>query len=39
MTFRELPFNDEECKERSKEQISHLKEVAFPDLRGVVAHK
>jgi hypothetical protein len=32
-----LQFDEEEGKERSKEQISNLQEVACPDLRGVVA--
>ena len=34
-----IEFNDEEPKERSKEQISDLQEVACPDLRGVVAQE
>src|ERR1700674_2837581 len=34
-----LVFDEEEGKERSKEQIGHLQEVACPNLRGVVAQK
>src|SRR2546430_15848618 len=34
-----LEFYDEEREERSKEQISHLQEVAGPDLSGVVTQK
>jgi hypothetical protein len=34
-----LEFDDEECKERSKEEIRHLQEVAGPDLCGVIAQK
>ncbi len=34
-----LQFDDEECKERPKEQVSHLQEVTCPDLSGVVAQK
>src|SRR5215470_13823436 len=32
-------FDNKESEERSKEQVSHLQEVACPDLRGVVAQK
>jgi hypothetical protein len=34
-----LELDEEEGKEWSKEQVSHLQEVACPDLRGVVAKK
>jgi hypothetical protein len=32
-------FDHKESEERSKEQVSHLQEVACPDLSGVVAQK
>ena len=38
-TFRDLPFDDEEGKERLKEEGSRLEEVAGPDLGGVIAQE
>jgi hypothetical protein len=32
-------FDKKESEERSKEEVSHLQEVAGPDLSGVVAQK
>jgi hypothetical protein len=32
MIFRELPFDDEERKERTKEEIGDLQEITGPDL-------
>ena len=34
-----LEFDDEEGEERSKEEISHLQEIAGPNLCGVIAQK
>lgn len=39
ITFRDAQLDEEERKERPKEQISDLEEVARPDLCGVVAQK
>jgi hypothetical protein len=37
--FARLQFDDEERKERPKEEIGHLQEVARPDVRRVVVQK
>jgi len=37
--FPRLQFDEEEGKERSKEEIGDLQEVARPDLSSVVAKK
>jgi hypothetical protein len=34
-----FPFDEEECEERSKEEIRHLQEVAGPDICRVIAQK
>ena len=34
-----LEFDEEECEERSKEEIGHLQEVAGPDICRVIAQK
>ncbi len=34
-----LEFDEEECEERSKEEIRHLQEVAGPDIYRVIAQK
>jgi hypothetical protein len=34
-----LELDDEESEERSKEEISHLQEVAGPDICGMIAQK
>ena len=39
ITRRDLPLDDEEGKERSKEEIGDLEEVACTDLSGVVAQE
>ncbi len=37
--FPRWQFDDEERKKRTKEEVSHLKEIAGPDLVRMIAQK